>query len=146
SNIRVGRAATLIATDALANLSCREILNREWLRDVYRRGTRPARFRFFDQRDSRHDLARSTESALKPVMLNEHLLERLQAAVALQAFNGGDPLPVVHRRESHAGQDPSTFDVDGAGSAFSAIARFLRTGQGQLITQGIEKRGAGLDF
>ena len=78
-------------------------------------------------------------------MLNEHLLERVQAVVALQPFNGGDSLPIVHRRESHAGQDPPTFDMDGAGSAFSAIARFLRPSQGQFITQGIEERGPRLD-
>src|SRR5258708_2413196 len=103
NNVRIARAAAQIATHALPNLCLREILKREWLRDIYRRGTRPARFRFFDQRGSRHDLARSTESALKPVMLNERLLERMQAAVAPQPFNGGDSLLIVHRRESHAG-------------------------------------------
>ena len=122
-----------------------EILNREWLRDVYRRGTRPARFRFFDHCDSRHDLARRAKTALKPVMLDEHLLERVQAAVALQPLNGGDLMAIVHRRQSHTGQNPPAFDVDCARPAFPAIARFLRASQGQFITQCIEQCRPRLD-
>jgi hypothetical protein len=146
NDVRVARAAAQIATHALANLWRREILNREWLRYVYRRGTRPARSRFFDHCDSRHDLARRAKTALKPVMLDEHLLERVQAAVALQPLNGGNLMAIVHRRQSHTGQNPPAFDVDCARPAFPAIARFLRAGQGQFITQCIEQSRPRLDF
>ena len=146
NDVRVARAAAQIATHALANLCPREILNREWLCDVYRRGTRPPRFRFFDHCNSRHDLARRAKTALKPVMLDEHLLERVQAAVAPQPLNGGDLMAVVHRRQSHTGQNSPPFDMDCARPAFPAIARFLWASQGQFITQYIEQYRPRLDF
>src|SRR5579862_7991720 len=90
NNVGIARAATQVATHALANLCWGQILNCEWLRDVLGRRTRPARCRFFDHCDGRHDLARSTEAALKPVMLNKHVLDCVQAAVALQSFDRRD--------------------------------------------------------
>src|ERR1700751_3363493 len=86
NNVGIARAATQVATHALANLCWRQILNCEWLREVLGRRTRPARFRFFAQCAGRHDLAGSTEAALKPVMLNKHLLDCVEAAAALQSF------------------------------------------------------------
>jgi hypothetical protein len=35
-------------------------------------------------------------------MLNEHLLKRVQGAIAFQPFNRGDSMAAVHRREGHA--------------------------------------------
>src|SRR5277367_3061603 len=58
-------------------------------------------------------------------MLDEHLLERVQVAVALQPLNSGDLMAIVHRHESHTGQNPPAFDVDCTRPAFPAIARFL---------------------
>jgi hypothetical protein len=78
-------------------------------------------------------------------MLNEHLLKRVQIAIAFQPFNRGDSMTVVHRREGHARQNSPTFDMDSARSAFAAVTGLLGTSQAQLITQCIEERGAWLD-
>src|SRR5207253_972736 len=63
----------------------------------------------------------------------------------LQSFDVGDPLTRLHRRQGHARENAPALDVDGAGSAFAPIAGFLRTGQGQFLTQRIEQRRARLD-
>lgn len=60
-------------------------------------------------------------------MLNKILLDGVQAAIALLAFDGGDSLAIVHRCQGHAGQNSPAVDVDGARAAFPA--RKISSGQ-----------------
>src|SRR5579864_6581838 len=94
NDVRVTRTPTQIPTQALTNLGFRQILNCERLSHIDRCSARPARLGLFDHRDGRHDLSGCTESALKPVMLDERLLDRMKLAVALQSFDSGDFLTI----------------------------------------------------
>src|SRR5947209_19634172 len=104
----------------------RTIRDVKWAADIGRGGARPARFRLFDHGDGRHDLARGTETALEAVVFDERCLNRVKSAVALQPFNRGDALAVLHRGQRHTGENAATVDMNGACAAFPAIARLLR--------------------
>src|SRR5206468_2798305 len=69
-DVRIGAAATDVATHELADL-------------LVRPGSS-----FCQQRDGGHDLARRAITALEPIVADERLLERVKAAVAPQALDG----------------------------------------------------------
>jgi len=52
--------------------------------------------RFFEQRDSGHDLAGRTIAALKTVVLQESGLDGMQFSILGQPFDGGDLVSLMH--------------------------------------------------
>jgi hypothetical protein len=117
----------------------------KWPPDVGGGRARPARFRLVDHGDARHDLTGCTKAALESVVLDERRLDRVELAVPLQPFDGGDPLALLHRRERHAGEDAASLDMHGTGPALAAIAPLFCAGQRQFFTQRVEQRHARLD-
>src|SRR5207245_8287823 len=85
-DIRIASTATQVARHPLTNLRSRQIRDGKWAPDIGRGGARPARFRFFDHGDGRHDLARGTETALEAVVFDEGSLDRVKSAVPLPPF------------------------------------------------------------
>src|SRR5215831_9844431 len=120
-DVGVASATTEVAAHPLTNLGLRQAGQVEWLRNVRRGSTRPARSNLFDHGDGRHDLPRCTETALEAVMLDERLLHWVKLPVTLQSFDRGDLLTSMHGRQGHAGQNAAAVDVDSARPAFAAI-------------------------
>jgi hypothetical protein len=79
-------------------------------------------------------LSGCAETALKPVVLDKGSLHGIEASVVFETFDGSDELTVVHHREGHAGQNPTSFNQDGTRSAFATVARFFGTSHATLVT------------
>src|SRR3954454_1634853 len=60
----------------------------------------------------RHDHPRRAVAALEPVVLPERLLERVQAALGAEAFDGGDLRPVGLHREHRAALHGVAVEMD----------------------------------
>jgi hypothetical protein len=58
--------------------------------------------RFFQQRGCGHNLAGGAVAALKPVMLQESGLDRMQIAVLCQTFDGRNSVALMHDGKSEA--------------------------------------------
>ncbi len=52
----------------------------------------------------------------------------------------------VHHGERQAGIDPPPVDHHGAGAALAVVAALLGAGQVQVLAQGVEQRGAGVEL
>jgi hypothetical protein len=84
-----------------------------------------------------------TETALKPVVIRECLLQRMEGAVACgQAFDGRDLVLVGLHRQHQAGSHGSPIKQYRACSANTVLAAKMRSGQTQLMSQEIRKRGS----
>ena len=73
-------------------------------------------------------------------MFNEGLLDRVQAAIARQAFNGGDRLTICGRRQNEAGCHRPPIQDDCTGAAVAGTAAFLGPHQPQLVTERIHQK------
>ena len=73
-------------------------------------------------------------------------LHRVQDAVFFQTLYGHDLVACMHHGERQAAVDALSVDDDGAGAALSLVAALLRTGQAEMLTQGIEQRYAGIEI
>jgi hypothetical protein len=96
-----------------------------------------------DQSDSRTDLARRAIAALKPVMVDEGLLQGMQQAVRGQPFDGRDFGTVLHDGEGQAGDDTPSVDQHGAGAASAVVAPLLCSGEIEIFTERIQQRCPG---
>lgn len=61
-----------------------------------------------------------------------------------QAFDGGHGGALVHHGQAQAGHHPPAIDQHRAGPALAMVAAFLGAGQVQVLAQGVEQRGAGV--
>jgi hypothetical protein len=68
-----------------------------------------------NQPDRRADLTRRAIAALKAVMRDERLLQRMQSAIGRQAFDGRDLGAVFHNCKCQAGHDTAPIDEHRAG-------------------------------
>src|SRR5262249_1300300 len=104
-----------------------------------------ARLALVDQADRRADLARRAVTALERVVINERLLERVQRAVARQAFDGRDIGAVGHHREGEAREPAPPTDQHRTGAALAVIAAFFRAGKIEVDAQRVGQGGPGRD-
>jgi hypothetical protein len=78
-------------------------------------------------------------------VLDEGLLHGMKGfAFGCETFDGGD-LPFRQRRQHQAGQDAATIDQDGAGAALALVTALLRTGEPQLLAQGVQQCDARIE-
>jgi len=94
---------------------------------------------FGDQAGRRTDLPRRAIAALKCIMIDEGLLQRVQRAVFGQALDRGDVGAVLHHGQCQAGVEPPSVDQDCTSAALSVIAAFFRACQVEAITQRVEQ-------
>ena len=99
-----------------------------------------------DAGDRGHDLTRGAEAALEGVVFNEGCLHGMQSAAVGQTFDRRDLAAFRHDGEREAGQDAPSIDMDGARTAFAAVAALLRAGQLDALSQGIDQGGADIEF
>ena len=96
------------------------------------------------ERHRLHDHARRAVAALQGVGLREGLLHRMEAAVLLQAFDGGDGLAAdgTHARLARATGD--AVQQDRAGAALPLAAAVLGPGEVQLVAQHAQQGPLGI--
>ena len=93
-----------------------------------------------DHADRGADLARGAVAALKRVVLDERLLQRMQRSSLRQPLDRRDLSAVLHDRERQAGIDPPTVDQHRAGAALPVVAALLCSGQAETIAERVEQR------
>src|ERR1700682_118755 len=77
------------------------------------------------QRRAGQDHARSTEAALKALRIEKRLLHRVRAAVACEAFDGGDGMAIGAKRRDQAAMYRLAVEQHGTGAAVAGVAAFL---------------------
>src|SRR5215470_5387763 len=103
----VGSAAAVIATKSAANVL----------------GTRVGVL--VEKCFAGHDESRGTKTALRPVVFDECLLERIQLAILHQRFDRRDLLPLRFNRKNGAGVDGLVVEQHCAGSALALVTYTL---------------------
>src|SRR5258708_2957573 len=78
-------------------------------------------------------------------MLYERRLERAQMIRCSEALAPFDPLALGINREHHAGVDWLAVRHHGAAAARASVADFLRAGQVEVVSKGVQQRRAWLD-
>jgi hypothetical protein len=82
---------------------------------------------------------------LKPVVLDEGQLERMELPIPFQSLDRRYPSTFLHRRQRHARHDTASVDMHGAGATLASIATLLCARQSQFLTQRIKQRHARFD-
>ena len=95
-----------------------------------------------EQPDGAHDLAGRAVAALKPVVIEEGRLHRMEVVASGEALDGQHLGAVEARGEREAGIDPAPVDEDGAGAALAAVAALLGACEVQSLAQEVEQRDA----
>ena len=72
-------------------------------------------------------MAGGAVAALETIVLQECGLHWMKLPVDREAFNGCDPITLVHDRECQARVDPTTVDMNGTGAALTVVASFFRS-------------------
>src|ERR1044072_9702457 len=100
----MGAASAKIAAHTLTHrvVAQRETVNQEIVGDVARHPVAG----FGDHRHRRANLAWRAIPALKPIKVNERLLNGVEISCRSNTLDGRDLLPVVLNRECEARQDP----------------------------------------
>src|SRR5262249_14059423 len=81
----------------------------------------------------RQDHPRRAEAALEPVVLDERALDRVQFAVAPEAFDGGDLTSLGLPGENRAALRRPAVDEDRAGPALARVAADVRACQAEPV-------------
>src|SRR5579862_534064 len=103
--------------------------------DVFGRGVRGA----VEKRFASQHKSRSAKTALRRIVLDEGLLNRMQLALLRQRFNGHNGLSQGVNREYRAGIDQFVVQQDSTRSAFAAIANSFGASDGEVITKGVQQ-------
>jgi hypothetical protein len=93
---------------------------------------------------SAHDLAALAVAALRHVVLDPGGLHGLADTVFADGFDRGDLLAFGRRKRRHARAHRRAVQVDSAGAAQRLAAAELGAGHAERVTQGPEKRCAGI--
>ena len=93
---------------------------------------------------ARHHAGRAV-AALQAVLLVERLLQRVQHAALLEAFDGEHLGAVALHRQHRAGLDRHAVDVDRAGAAVRGLAADVRAGVREPLAQRVDQQFARLD-
>jgi hypothetical protein len=88
--------------------------------------------------DGRQDLPRRAVPALKAVVLDERLLERLKVPVVRHAFDGGYFSVLMHFGQGQARDHAPAVEQDGARAASALIAPFLGTREVETFSEHVE--------
>ena len=98
------------------------------------------------QTGRRNDLPRGAVAALEGIMRNKCPLQRVQATVGSQSFNGGD-VGVCHGQcQSQTTVDASSVDEDRAGTALAVVAALFGASQSETFAQQVEEHRPWLDL
>src|ERR1043165_7179513 len=98
------------------------------------------------QRRAGAELPRGAVAALEAVVADEGGLQGVESVVAGKTFDGDDLLPAaVHDGEREAGVVAPAVDQHGAGAARALVATLLGSGEVEVLAQGIEEGGAGIE-
>ena len=90
----------------------------------------------------RHDHSRRAVAALKPVLLPERILQRMQLPVGREALDRGDVGPVRLDGEDGARLHAPAVNQDIAGAALTRIAADVRAGQTELLARIVHEEHA----
>ena len=99
----------------------------------------------FEEGDGGADLAGSAVAALEAIVFEEGGLDGVEFVAVGEAFNGCNLGTLDDGSEGEARVDAAAVDEDGAGAALSVVATLLGAGEREVLTQGIEQGGAGVD-
>jgi hypothetical protein len=89
--------------------------------------------RLFEQGDGPEDHAWSAVAALHRAFLHKSLLNRVEGAIGLEAFDGADG-PAGHGTDgSCAGDDRRAIEQDGAGAALTFAAAILGASDAEIF-------------
>ena len=91
------------------------------------------------------DEARRAEAALHRARVGERLLHRVQGAIAAEALDRDDVVPVGLRGEDEARAHELAVEEDGARAALALLARVLRAGELEPVAERREEALAGPD-
>src|ERR1700730_17517735 len=94
---------------------------------------------FFEKSDRRHDLPGRAVAALKGVMTDERLLDRMQRPVPCKSFDRGHLTAVALSGQRQTRQNPLAVRQNRARTARSLIAALLRTDQAEVLAQRVEQ-------
>ena len=70
----------------------------------------------------------------------------MEVARAPEPFDRQDLVAFMHHREAEAAVDAPPVHEDGAGAALAVVATLLRAGQADMLSKGIEQRGADVEI
>ena len=91
-----------------------------------------------------HDLSRGAVTALKPVVLNESSLHRMEPITRTKALYRSYGRSTLGGGKRQARDDPPTVDKHGARPTLSKAAAFLGAGEMQPVAEAVEQGGAGV--
>lgn len=91
------------------------------------------------------DLAGSAVAALEGVVLDEGGLDGMEGVALSETFDGRDFGALGCDGEGKARVDAAAVDEDGAGSTLAVIAAFLAAGEIEVLAEGVQEGGAGVE-
>src|SRR5437762_802559 len=127
-NMRVSRAATQVALDAMRNLL------------AARSGIA------LEQLDTGHDHTRRAVTALQSMAFPETLLHRMELTISSQALDSGHFGTVRLDGENRTRLHGAAILQDRAGATNAGFAAYVRAGQFAEIAQKVNEEHARLDF
>src|SRR6266511_2705889 len=94
-----------------------------------------------DQAGGGADLARGAVAALKGVVIDEGLLQRMKRVPLCQAFDRRYARTILHDRKRKARITAPTIDQNGAATALAVITALLGAGKVEIEAKRVEQRG-----
>src|SRR5215208_3235173 len=91
-----------------------------------------------------HQKSRRAESALQTMMINESLLQRMQAVPGGHALDGADLFALRLDGKHQTRTDRFVVNDHGAGAADTVLTTDMRSGLPAFVADGIDKRAARL--
>src|SRR5438552_5005217 len=120
-DIRVARASAQVTGDRAADLFLR------WMRI------------FLEQRDGAHHHSGRAEAALEAMLFDEALLNRMELAIGLEAFDRPQFSTVCLHCEDRAGFHRLAIEQDRASSAVRRIAANMRSGEAEVLSEEMDQ-------
>src|SRR3984893_7512761 len=94
----------------------------------------------------RHYEAGGAEAALRSIVIDERLLDRMKGFALHQGFDGSDGLALSFNRQYRAGIDRTVVEQHSTGATLSPIAHALRARNIKLIAEGVKQGDARLEL
>jgi hypothetical protein len=92
-----------------------------------------------EKRFESYDESGCAEAALRSIVVNEGLLDRVKVFALHQRFNRGDSLALSLDRQNRAGIDRAIVEKYGAGTTLAAVAHALGASDIKLIAERVEQ-------
>src|SRR5262249_41767787 len=100
----------------------------------------------FQERVARHHHAGGAIAALQAVLLKETLLDGIELAFLLEAFDSCDVAAVCLNGEHRAGFDRHSVEEHGTGAAMRRVAADVRASEPQVLSQKVNEKQSRLDL